>query len=271
MPSNANFIQERIAGEILRQMRMRLVTGSIVNRNYEGEVTSPEDTVRILKLANLTVRDYSKGTAMTVETDLQSDDVSLAMDHKKYFAFIADETDNAAQVAELFSQEGVQDLLKEAQQYVLGQYGDSSSFIEYDPAADDVEKAVGAARTALDNNEVPDAGRFIVVDPDTFGSIEDDVSGRETAFGDNVLRVGFQGLYKGFEVYKAPQSHFTTTATGLHALAGSRLAITYADAILDVRVNPSLDYRGNQIDGLHVGGAKVVRPDALIDFRIAQP
>lgn len=270
MPSNASFIQERIAGEILRQMRMRLVVNSIVNRNYEGEITSVEDTVRILKLDNLTVRDYAKGTPMTVETDLKSDARSLAMDHKKYFAFIADETDNAAQVAELFSQEGVQDLLKEAQKYVLGLYGQSSSYVEFDPAADAIEGAVGAARTQLDNNSVPDEGRFLVVDPTTFGSIEDDISGRETVFGDNVLRVGFQGMYKGFEVYKAPESHFTTTVTGLHALAGSRIATTYADAILDVRVNPSLAHRGDQVDGLHVGGGKVIRPDALVDFRIAQ-
>ena len=273
MPSNANFIQERISGEILRQLRMRLVTQSIVNRNYEGEIDSPEDNVRILSLKNLTVKDYSKGTAMTVETDLKSDKAVLSMEHRKYFAFIADETDNAAQVAELFSQEGVQDLLKAAQTYVLGKYDDAGSFVEYDPAADQIEGAVGAARSALDNNSVPDEGRFIVVDPDTFGEIEDDISNRETAFGDDVLRVGFQGMYKGFEVYKAPSGHFTTTGTTdevLHALAGSRLATTYADAILSVRVNPSLAYRGDQVDGLHVGGAKVVRPEALIDFRIAQ-
>lgn len=273
MPSNANFIPERIAGEILRQMRMRLVTGSIVNRNFEGVIEGPEDSVRILSLKNLTVQDYSKGTPMTVETDLQSDAAVLELDHAKYFAFIADETDNAARVSQLFAEQGVQDLLKAAQTFVLGKYGSAGSTLEYDPAVDDIAAAVGAARTQLDNNSVPDEGRFIVVDPDTYGAIEDDIAGRETSFGDDVLRVGFQGFYKGFEVYKAPKSHFTSTGTTpvvLHALAGSRLATTYADAILNVRVNPSLQFRGDQIDGLHVGGAKVVRPEALIDFRIAQ-
>ena len=281
--NNTNFNPVRLSGQILRQLRMRLVTDSIVNRNWEGEIEGPEDTVEILTLAGLTIGDYDPSTGITVETEPTADTSQLALPHKKYFAFIADLADNGARFADIFQQEGLQDLLTEAQKYVLGRYTGAGEQVSFDatlPESTEAERktkrgafyaAVGECKVTLDENEVPDEGRDLMLRPPECRLIEDDIVDRDTNLGDSVVQNGYQGLYRGFEVYKAPSSHFTSTGTSPaydHALAGSRIAITYADAVVQVRRQQSERYFGDQVDGLHVGGAKVVRPKALIDFRM---
>jgi len=276
--ANTNFDPVRLSGQILRQLRMSLVTDSLVNRNFEGEIEGPEDSVEILELSGLTVSDYSPSSGITVETEPSADNKLLELDHKKYFAFIADLADNAAQYADLFQQEGLQDLLKAAQQYVLGQYTDATHQVDFDGTQSQgtakVEafyNAVGTIATTFDNAEVPDDGRWLALRPQEVRLIEDDLVDRDTPLGDSVIRNGYQGMYRGFEVYKAPEGHFTNTGTSPsydHAMAGNRIAITYADAVVRVRRQQSERYFGEQVDGLHVGGAKTVRPDALCDFRI---
>lgn len=273
MPNSA-FNPTRLSGQILRQLRMSLVTDNIVNRNWQGEIEGPEDTVEILTLEGLTVRDYADDGTITVETEPGASPRQLAMEIQPYFAFIADVTDNASAVAELFAQEGLQDLRKEAQKYVLGKYteADADNQVTFDEeGGDDIEEKIADAGENLDDNEVPDEGRFIVLRPHEVRLIEDKISDRGTALGDQAVRAGYQGTFRGFEVYKAPSSHFTNTGTSPsydHCVYGSRIATTYADAIVQVRRQPSEKHFGDQIDGLLVAGAKVVRPEALGDFRV---
>jgi hypothetical protein len=282
MPNTA-FDPVRLSGQILRALRMSLVTDSLVNRNYQGEIEGPEDSVDILTLGALTVNDYDPATGITVETEPSALTDQLQITHKKYFAFIADMADNAAEYANLFQEEGTQDLLKLAQQFVLGKYSDATHQVDFDDTAaestpterstkqSNFRAAVKEGAETLDNAEVPDEGRWLALRPQEVRLIEDDIINRDTNLGDSVIQNGYQGMYRGFEVYKAPDSHFTNTGSSPsydHSMMGHRIAITYADAILNTRVQESERYFGQQVDGLHVAGAEVVRPDALVDFRI---
>ncbi|AFH22430.1 Gp6-like protein [environmental Halophage eHP-25] len=273
--ANSNFDPVRLSGRVLRELRSNLVTDSIVNRNWEGEIEGPEDTVEILQLDALTVGDYSESSGISVDTEPSATSNQLSMDHQKYFAFIADMADNASKFMDLFQEQGLADLLKEAQQYVMGKYTGATHQVDLDQttstSANDVRDWLRQASIELDNAEVPAENRYALLRPQEYSLIEQDLFERDTELGDNVIRNGYQGMYQGFEIYKAPDSYFTNTGSSPsydHALAGHRVAITYADAVLNTRVNPSTDYFGDQVDGLHVGGAKVVEPDALVDLRV---
>ena len=273
--NNTNFDPVRLSGQVLRELRMRLVVANIVNRNYEGEIQGPEDSVDILELGSLTVDDYDPGTGISVQTEPTAESRVLPMEQQKYFAFIADLADNAEAYANIFQDEGVADLLREAQKYVLGKYTDAkaSNEVTYDPSADDIEEKIADAGENLDEEEVPEDGRWIVLPPSEVRAIEDKMSARDTPAGDDAIRAGYQGGFRGFDVYKAPSNHFTDTGTSpayKHALYGHTIGITYADAVLNTRVQESERYFGQQVDGLHVGGAKVIRPEAVGDFRITQ-
>ena len=259
----------------MRELRANLVTDSIVNRNWEGEIQGPEDTVEILQLDALSVGDYSESSGISVETEPTATSNQLTLDHQKYFAFIADMADNASQYADLFQEQGLNDLFKLAQQYVMGKYSGANIQVDLDQTtsttSDELKSKLQDIAVALDNNEVPESDRFALLRPQEYKLIENDLMERDTELGDDAIRTGYQGMYQGFEIYKAPDSYFTNTGSSPsydHALAGHRMAITYADAVVETRVNPSTDYFGSQVDGLHVAGAKVVEPDALADFRI---
>jgi hypothetical protein len=220
---------------------------------------------------------------MSYGNTLEAEDSVLSMDHKKRFGFLAKDIDNASSAAQAFSDETFQKVLRQAQQYALGFYSDGASANEvtYDKVGagnkeartDALTEAIGEARTNLDNQEVPESNRWMVLPSDEANLIEDDLASRQTEFGDDVVRNRFEGMYKGFEIYKAPQSHFTTTGTSpeyRHAPYGHRSSITYADAIVNVESGRHSDYIADYVRGLHVAGATVLpgRDTALGDLRV---
>ena len=280
--NNSNFDPVKLQGQLLNKLRMSLVVSSITNTRYEGQITGPEDSVKILRPIGATVEN-ADGSEMSYGDTLEAEDSVLSMDHKKRFGFLAKDIDNAASAAQAFSDETFQKVLREAQQYVLGFYsdGDGANEVDYDKVGssskqdkiDALTAAIGEARTNLDNQEVPETDRWMVLPSDEANLIEDDLASRQTEFGDDVVRNRYQGMYKGFEIYKAPQSHFDTTGTSpeyRHAPYGHRSSITYADAIVNVESGRHSDYIADFVRGLHVAGATVLpgRSTALGDLRI---
>jgi hypothetical protein len=208
------------------------------------------------------------GTLPTPQ-DIDVDNIDIKADHKEAFAFKAPVDDSASAVADMFAQEGVANLLRSAQKYVLSLYSEAGLQVDYDPAADNLSDAISAVAIAMDDAEAPEEGRWIVLPPAEVHEISDDIMQRDTPLGDVAAQRGYQGLYKGFRVFKAPTSHFAGS-TYYNAMAGIPTSIAYDDAVLNVRRIPSTQFSGDQVDGLHVGGGKVVRPGQTVNFRITQ-
>ncbi len=269
MASNSNF-NRVLRGAILRQLRMSLVTDAIVNRDLvRGSFEEPEDTVKVQTLGDVSVSDYN-GSLPTPQ-DISTDEDSIAAEHKKAFAFKAPADDSASEIADLFAQEGVAELRRAAQKYVFGLYDGAGLQVTYDPANDSIREVIGEASEKMDNAEAPDAGRALTLPPGVMNDIEDDLISRDTQLGDGVVTNGYQGNYKGFRLYKAPESHFTETGTSpayLHGMATIPTSLAYSDAVLNVRNIPSTDFSGNQVDGLHVGGGQLIRDEQTVDFRV---
>ena len=61
-----NFIPEIWAAEVMRSLEKSLIFGQagIVNRDYEGEIKQKGDTVRINEIGPVTVKKYTKNTAI---------------------------------------------------------------------------------------------------------------------------------------------------------------------------------------------------------------
>jgi len=274
MATNADY-NRTLRGAILRKLRAATVYDQFVNRDLvRGSFSEPEDTVQVKTLGSVTTSSYS-GSLPTPE-DIATDNDSISADHKEAFAFKAPADDSASAVADMFAQEGVAELMKSAQQYVLGLYTGASLQVTYDPANDSIRDKIAEAGIKLDNAEAPDGAenRWLVLPPSEVSDIGDDfIDTSPTGLSDQVLRMRFAGTYKGFRIYKVPSSHFTVTGSApayAHAMAGIRTSIAYEDALLNVRRVPSTDFSGDQIDGLHVGGGTIIRDGATVDFRIKQ-
>ncbi len=318
------FFQPEIwASQLLSVLRKSLVYANDCNRDYEGEIANAGDTVHITSIGDPTIGTYTKDTDITVQV-LTDADRALLIDQQKYFAFEVDDID-------LRQVQNSGGLMSEAAQRAAFGLADASS-----TATNVYDQLIVPAGVKLNQNNVPQQGRFLVLDPAAYGKLLLDtrfIKVNEAGTSDG-LRNGVVGHAGGFEIsmsnnaYQANRTAITaTTATGVKtitgaaagtfnqgdvgmtitgtgigasnkvasvladgtglsttvnqtasatvadialsgggqvAIAGSRIACTYAEQISKVEAFRPEKRFADALKGLHLYGAKVVRPTALV-------
>ena len=63
----STFIPTLWSARLLAHLDKSLVLGNLVNRDYEGEIKQFGDRVKINQIADVTVKDYVKGTDITYD------------------------------------------------------------------------------------------------------------------------------------------------------------------------------------------------------------
>lgn len=265
-----NFVPTVWAASIQSVLNENLVARSLVNTNYQGEVANSGDTVKITSIADPTISDYT-GADITVE-DIDDATLSLVIDQAKYFSFELDDVDAAQAVSGgALMQEATSraafGLAKAADTYLFAGMKTDGTAIDGAvtvTAAADVYPMLVDMAVALDNNNVPEQGRWVVVTPEIHGLLlQDD---RFVAAGDEkgaaVRSAGQVGSAAGLTVYKSNNLPAGAT-TGKEIICGSNVATTFAQQINKV-VAFEQELRFNQaVKGLHLYGAKVTRPEAV--------
>lgn len=268
-----SFIPEIWSALMLTTLKKNLVYAQpgVVNRDYEGDIANAGDTVRIRSLSRPTIGTYSKGSTTITPEQLTDAQRALYIDQSKYFAFELDDIDAAQSVGgELTTAltEATYGLRDVADQYVAGLYTQAQSANQLGTIS--VTTAAGAytvlrrLRTALNKANVPMENRYVVVPPFFEGLLlEDDRFVRVGASGsDQGLRNGIIGRALGFDVMMSNNAPLVT-GDDWAVQAGHPSAIAYAESIVKVESYRPQDALSDAIKGLHVYGAKVIRPDAI--------
>jgi len=267
----SNFVPALWSGVILKAFEKAFVYASLVNRNYEGEISGPGDRVRIATMNNVAVRTYVKGTDITFD-DLDGTYQDFVIDQAKYFALKLEDIDalqaKPAMMAESVRLAGVA-IADTVDAYVAGimasgasittNLGTSTTPLDVNSAA--VPGLLALVGEALDNANVPRAGRWIVLPPWgikklALSKIVQDTNNSEA------LASGFVGHYMGFEVHMSPNVPNTTGAKW-QVVAGTNEATTYADQIAKTEALRLENSFSDAMRGLYVYAAKVVRPTTL--------
>lgn len=265
--SVSNFIPELWSTQLLTALRKNLVFQSLVNRNYQGEITGQGDTVKITTPSAITVGDYSG--SVSYETPLSTQQ-SLLINQAKYWAFKLEDVDqaqaNVSLMAAYMEEAAVSlaDTLDAALASLYTGAGDSSLSIDLTASGANREnlypKLVDAGRI-LDENNVPRGGRWFVTSPKGYAHVlKEPEFIHASAAGDSVLRTGEVGSIAGFQVYT---SNNLALATSRKYLYGTNAAITLAEQVAEteaLRLEASFT---DAVRGLLVYGHTVVRPAAL--------
>lgn len=271
-----NFIPEIWSARLLVSLKKFLVYGQdgVVNRDYEGEIRQMGDTVRINSIGPVTVGTYTKNTNIGDPETLTDAQTTLTIDQAKYFNFQVDDIDRAQQnpkVMDQAMQEAAYALRDAADQYVASLYtGVASDNIIGDdttpvvPSKTDAYEYLVDLGVKLTDAKVPMDGRWVVVPPWFYGLLlkDDrfvDASKAGTTAG---LRNGQVGMAAGFIVL---QSHNVPNTGGAKykILAGHPMAISYAEQINKVEAYRPEKRFADAVKGLHLYGAKLVRPEAI--------
>ncbi len=272
-----NFIPTIWSARLLQNLQKSLVYGqaNVVNRDYEGEIRDVGNTVKINSIGPITVGTYTKNTNIGDPETLNGDQTTLVIDQAKYFNFQVDDIDRAQQNPKVMDdamREAAYALADAADQYIAGLYtgvaagntiGDDTTPV-VPTKADAYEHLVDMA-IILDDNKVPRANRWVIVPPWFYGLLlkDDRFVKAGTPTSDQVLRNGEVGQAAGFTVlvsHNVPN----TAGTKYKIIAGSTIAITYAEQINKVEAYRPEKRFADAVKGLHLYGAKLVRPEAIV-------
>lgn len=268
-----NFVPEIWAANILSKLRSSVVFGQlgVINRDYEGEIAEAGDTVHITAFDDPTVEPYVKNVTTITYEGLTDEGLTLVVDQSDYFAIKIDDIDkrqalpgSMASVA----QGGAWKFGRVADAYIAGEMSDAvpaDNILSVSAIADpeDAYDVLVDLGTVLDLTETPDVGRWVVLPPEFYGMAQKDdrFVNADKSGSTQTLRTGYVGDAAGFTVFKSTRA---PGAPGSHTiLAGHGMATTYAEQINQVEAMRLESAFADGLRGLHLYGAKVIRPEQL--------
>lgn len=264
------FQPEIWSARLLSNLQKATVFGGLCTREYEGDIRDSGDTVRITSISRPTIGTYTKGSTTVSPEQLTDAQRSLLINQSKYFAFEVDDVDyrqsvDGGALMNEAAQEAAYGLADTADQYIAGLYGDITNTISTTSITSAALAVTGLVnlKVKLDEANVPSANRYVIVPPwyhglllqaDTFVRV--DASGNDMA-----LRNGLVGRAFGFDVFVS-NNCVLITGDDYAVQAGVPSAIAFAEQIVKVEAYRPDDSFSDALKGLHVYGAKVIRPDA---------
>lgn len=342
------FFQPEVwAAQLLSVLEKALVYAgpSVVNRDYEGEIANAGDTVHITSIGDPTIGTYTKDTDITIQV-LTDADRALLIDQQKYFAFEVDDIDkrqvmNAGGLMSEAAQRAGFGLADVTDQFLVQKMlagalaANDLGVVDATTATNVYDQLIVPAGVKLNQNNVPQAGRFLIIDPAAYGKLQLDArfikvneagtsealrngvvgraGGFDIAMSNNAFQAnravtattasGGPGLTALAGVFNQGDVGLTVTGTGINgtppvkiisvsadgttatldknstasasvtitlagggqvAIAGSRIATTYAEQINKVEAFRPEKRFADALKGLHLYGAKVIRPEALV-------
>lgn len=266
-----NFIPEVWSAAILEALRAKLVFPSLCNRDYEGDIREAGDTVHITGYNDVTVREYVRGQAITVDDVTDKEAAVLKIDKSDYFAFKVNDLDKAQAKADLtgkFTNSAAYNMMKNVENYISNLMDAAvetpAKTVAVGTPADAYLAVVEAGRK-LDVQNVPDEGRWLVVSPDFYALLLQDsrfIEGTEA--GHNTLLNGVVGQVRGFAVVKSNNVPRKSSSPDTQSiLAGTNAAVTFAQQVSKVEAMRMQTDFADMVRGLDLYGAKVIRPECL--------
>jgi len=298
--TNSFFLPKIYSKKVLNFFRKASVVEAITNTDYAGEIAAFGDSVRIIKEPVISVSDYTRGSDTTA-TKLTDQELTLVVDSAKAFKFIVDDIEtnmshvnfkevatssaayalrdsyDAAVIASMFSgvstssPDHVLGADASAATQTMGQHQGGSNAIDLlgsDGTGTDPLDVMSFMAKLLDEQSVPEEGRWFVAPPSFYNELAQSGSkllSVDFNAGQGSIRNGLvsSGKLRGFDMYKSNNVAATSTSTG-KILAGHISSTATAQTIISTEVLRDPSSFGDIVRGLHVYGAKVLRPEALV-------
>lgn len=285
------------------------VYGEIANTNWQGDIANVGDKVYINTAPTITISNYSAGTTLAYQVptpDMQE----LLIDKGKYFAFqINDVLEYQAKpnLMDMFAADAAEQMRIAIDSTVVyntfsggaaankgatagrksGLYNLGTDAAPVALTANNVLAKILELASVLDEQNVPDSDRWLVLDPATRTLLFQSNLAQAQFMGDatSPVRNGKIGSIDRFTVYVSNQLPKGTAGTGTAwvsgdgaensvtstgavlgrraIIAGHKSAITFASQITKMETVRNPNDFGDFIRSLNVYGYKVTKPESL--------
>lgn len=273
--------------KLLERFYDATVLNSISNTDYEGEIKNYGDTVIVNKIPNITISNYRMGDNLNVERPVATTD-SLLIDQGKYWSFIMDDVADAQAMIDMVPRwaENASEQMKitvdtDVLAYLVGKAdaanrgataGRLSVNINLGIAAtpvsltkDNVIDYIVDLGTVLDEQNVPETGRKLVIPAWMAGLIKKSDLRDASLSGDNVsiARNGRIGMIDRFELYVS--NLLPKTGANHYIFAIHPKALSFATQLTKTESLRAESTFGNIMRGLLVYGRKVFQPTLMAE------
>jgi hypothetical protein len=306
-----SFIPTLWSGKLLAKFYQNTMMSELFNTDYEGELKNQGDTVRIRLAPSISISDYVAGMNLNYEvpTPIFQD---MQVNKGKYFGVQVNDVlayQSDMNLMNMFTEDAAKQLKIQIENEVF-----FNNFVTEGPAAaneggtagaisaaynlgtdvtpidqatpENVLKAILRMSTVLDEQNVPEDGRWLVLTPFDRHLLMQSTLAQAYFTGDNssVIRSGKIGSIDRFDVYvsnllprgaagKALVAGLTDPATGGTVssakarrvmVAGTKAAGSFAMTVNKTEPLRNQTDFGDIVRGLAVYGRKVVKPEALV-------
>ncbi|MGG4186758.1 P22 coat protein - protein 5 domain protein [Paenibacillus jamilae] len=264
-----HFIPTIWSARLNESLKKNLVYGNVVNTDYEGEIQGQGSTVKINSIGAVTIGNYDKVAGIGNPQELDATQKTLVIDQAKYFNFQVDDVDAAQTNVNLLDGgivEASYGLANVVDQYLAGFYtevkaentmgNDTTPMVPTKDTAYDLLIDLGVL---LDENNVPESERFVVVPAWYYGLLLKDARFTKDS---NIIRTGYVGDIDGMTVYKSNNVPNTAGAK-YKIIAGHKSAISFVGQVDSVEAFRPEKQFSDAVKGLQVFGAKCIKPEAL--------
>lgn len=286
-------IPEIWSGKLLVKFYDATVFSDIANTDYEGEIKEQGDTVHIRTTPSITIRDHKMGQALVSEAPMP-ELVDLLIDKGKYWFFTSDDvqkhqsdynyvddwTRDASEQLKISIDTGIlADIYadvdsanagatagRKSGSFNLGATGSPISL-----SKTNVIDYIADMGTVLDEQNIPETGRWIVMPPWAINLIKKSDLKDASLAGDgtSIMRNGRIGMIDRFTIYSsnllAISSDGGSNVTNM--VFGHKSALTFASQLIKnegpMRIEKSF---GDYYRGLQVYGYKVIKGTAMGHF-----
>ena len=266
-------IPKLVSTKLLMLLHNELVAKKICTMDTGSQITKQGDTVTFPGLAKPTITAY---TGTVSPQTLQDAGVTLVVDQKNYYAFYVDDIEAFQSVIDLkgtsISEAGY-GLLDTADKYILGLYAGAKTQITATVSQDIALSTTSTVIRKLTEANVKPNQRWMVIPP--WYAEKLDLAG--VKFSIQLGTGGQDGLawvkHNFTDIYVS--NNLTTTGSEgsyvTECMAGSYNSIVYAEQILKSRFIQEVPGAfAAQCDGLHVFGAKMIKPEEVVRITATQ-
>ncbi len=305
------FIPTLWSGKLLAKFYQNTMLSEIANTDYEGELKNQGDTIRIRLAPSININDYEVGSNLSYEvpTPIYQD---MQVNKGKYFGVQVNDVlayQSDMDLMNMFTEDAAKQLKIAIENEVF-----FNNFVTEGPAAANEGATAGAISAAynlgtdttpvdqssaanvlnailrmssvLDEQNVPEDGRFLVISPyDRHLLMQSNIAQAYfTGDSSSIVRTGKIGMLDRFTVYvsnllprgeagKALVPALSATSTGATVanakarrlmVAGTKAANSFAMTVNKTEPLRNQTDFGDIVRGLAVYGRKVVKPEAMV-------
>lgn len=305
-PYSGNFIPAVWSAKLNAKFYAATVFGEIANTNYQGDIAGMGDKVVINTAPTITINDYTVGTNLTYEVP-KPDAQELLIDKGKYFAFQVNdvmEYQAKPKLLDMFSNDAAEQMKITVDSNVLyntfnkaaaanmgatagvksGSYNLGTDAAPVALTKDNVLQVILSMASVLDEQNVPEADRWLLIDPATRQLLMQSSLAQAQFTGDatSIVRNGKIGGIDRFTVYVTNQlpkgaatapwvsgdgkENSITSPSGVKRrvlMAGHKSALTFASQITKMEQVRNPNDFGDFVRSLNVYGFKTIQDKAL--------